>query len=100
MGLVGILKGMLGCAAKALLLYSPFRRFLCVFVSITLINGLFEVNCLEVTKCPFMVAADQEAAARKSSPATQQGFSFGRRLIKGFHWIEQFSYPGFLRGKK
>ena len=71
MGLVGILKGMLGCAAKALLLYSPFRRFLCVFVSITLINGLFEVNCLEVTKCPLMVAADQEAAARKSSPATK-----------------------------
>ena len=34
---------------RSLLLYSPFRRFLCVFVSITLINGLFEVNCLEVT---------------------------------------------------
>ena len=100
MGLVGTLKGTFGCAAKALLLYSPFRRFLCVFVSITLINGLFEVNCLEVTKCPLMVAADQEAAARKSSPATQQGFSFGRRLIKGFHWMEQFSHPGFLQGKK
>ena len=43
---------------RSLLLYSPFRRFLCVFVSITLINGLFEVNCLEVTKCPLMAAAD------------------------------------------
>ena len=32
-----------------LLLYSPFRRFPCVFVSMTLMNGLFEVNCLEVT---------------------------------------------------
>ena len=62
MGLVVTLKGTFGCAAKALLLYSPFRRFLCVFVSITQINGLFEVNCLEVTKCPLMVAADQEAA--------------------------------------
>ena len=38
---------------RPLLLYSPFRRFHCVFVSITvctLINGLFEVNCLKVTK--------------------------------------------------
>ena len=34
---------------RKLLLYSPFRRFLFVFVSMTLINGLFEVNCLEVT---------------------------------------------------
>ena len=71
---------------------------LCVFVSITLINGLFEVNCLEVTKYPLMAAADQEAAARKSSPASQRGFSFGGRLIKGFRWIEQFSHLGFLRG--
>ena len=31
---------------RSLLLYSTFRRFLCVFVSITLINGLFEVNCV------------------------------------------------------
>ena len=100
MGLVGTLKGTFGCAAKALLLYSPFRRFLCVFVSNTLINGLFEVNCLKVTKCPLMVAADKEAAARKSSPATQQDFSFFRRLIKGFHGMEQFSHPGFLRGNK
>ena len=30
-----------------------------------------------------MAAADQEAAARKSSPASQRGFSFGGRLIKG-----------------
>ena len=81
---------------RSLLLYSPFRRFLCIFVSITLINGLFEVNCLEVTKCPLMVTTDQEAAPRKSLPATQQGFSFGRRLIKGFHWMEQFSHLGFL----
>ena len=77
---------------RSLQLYSPFRRFLCVFVSVTLINGLFEVNCLEVTKCPLM------AAARKSSPASQRGFSFGGRLIKGFRWMEQFSHRGFLRG--
>ena len=64
----------------------------------TLINGLFEVNCLEVTKYPLMAAADQEAAARKSTPASQRGFSFGGRLIKGFRWIEQFSHLGFLRG--
>ena len=68
------------------------------FVSITLINGLFEVNCLEVTKCPLMAAADQEAAVRKSSPASQRGFSFGGRLIKGFRWMEQFFHLGFLRG--
>ena len=28
---------------RSLLLYSPLRRFLCVFVSNTLINGLFAV---------------------------------------------------------
>ena len=83
---------------RSLLLHSLLRRFLCVFVSITLINGLFEVNCLEVTKCLLMAAADQEAAARKSSPASQRGFSFGRRLIKGFRWMEQVSHLGFLRG--
>ena len=45
-----------------------------------------------------MVATDQEAAARKSSLATQQGFSFGVRLVKGFRWMEHFSNLGFLRG--
>ena len=83
---------------RSLLLHSPLKRFLCVFVSITLINGLFEVNCLEVTKCPLMAAADQEAAARKSSPASRRGFSFGERLIKGFRWMEQFFHLGFLPG--
>ena len=83
---------------RSLVFHSPLRRFLCVFVSITLINGLFEVNCLEVTKCPLMEAADQEAAGRKSSPASQRGFSFGERLIKGFRWMEQFFHLGFLRG--
>ena len=77
---------------RSLVFHSPLRRFLCVFVSITLINGLFEVNCLKVTKYPLM------AAARKSSPASQRGFSFGGRLIKGFRWIQQFSHLGFLRG--
>ena len=45
-----------------------------------------------------MAAADQEAAARKSSLATQRVFSFGGRLVKGFRWMEQFSHLGFLRG--
>ena len=84
-----------------LLLYSPFRRFHCVFVSITvctLINGLFEVNCLKVTKCPLIAAAGQEVATRKSSPKTQRSFSLGGRLVKGFCWMEQFSHLGFLRG--
>ena len=83
---------------RSLVFHSPLRRFLCVFVSITLINGLFEVNCLEVTKCPLMEAADQEAAGRKSSPASQRGFSSGVRLVKGFRWMEHFSNLGFLRG--
>ena len=86
---------------RPLLLYSPFRRFHCVFVSITvctLINGLFEVNCLTVTKCPLIEAAGQEVATRKSSPKTQRIFSLGGRLVKGFCWMEQFSYLGFLRG--
>ena len=86
---------------RPLLLYSPFRRFHCVFVSITvctLINGLFEVNCLTVTKCPLIEAAGQEVATRKSSPKTQRSFSLGGRLVKGFCWMEQFSYLGFLRG--
>ena len=45
-----------------------------------------------------MEAADQEAAGRKSLPASQRGFSFGERLIKGFRWMEQFFHLGFLRG--
>ena len=86
---------------RPLLLNSSFRRFHCVFVSITvctLINGLFEVNCLKVTKCPLIAAAGQELATRKSSPKTQRSFSLGGRLVKGFCWMEQFSHLGFLRG--
>ena len=45
-----------------------------------------------------MTAADQEAAARKSSLATQRGFSFGVRLVKGFRWMEHFSNLAILRG--
>ena len=45
-----------------------------------------------------MAVADQEAAARKSSLATQRGFSSGVRLVKGFRWMEHFSNLGFLRG--
>ncbi|KAM7445799.1 hypothetical protein ABFA07_005778 [Porites harrisoni] len=45
-----------------------------------------------------MAVADQEAAARKSSLATQRGFSSGVRLVKGFRWMEHFSNVGFLRG--
>ena len=86
---------------RPLLSYSPFRRFHYVFVSITvctLINDLFEVNCLKVTKCPLIVAAGQEVATRKSSPKTQRSFSLGGRLVKGFCWMEQFSHLGFLQG--
>ena len=45
-----------------------------------------------------MAAADQEAAVRKPLLATQRGFSFGVRLVKGFRWMEDFFNLGFLRG--